>query len=206
MTFVIKSEVLLNKLNSQILLIKATVQMGKLCSLRFNLIFVQQNVTYLLVNSDYDVGCGSFSLGLVIFVTFERTFGMSFRYSRIYSMTFISNYGRCGCLRQCAKTNTVSRVCEAAVNKCELTIGRCHSARRRQIIVDFSKAFDQVSNRHLIHKLKLYGINEIVTNCINAFLSSRTQRVILDGTTSDQIQVTSGVPQGSVLGPLLFLL
>ena len=74
------------------------------------------------------------------------------------------------------------------------------------IILDFSKAFDKVSHRHLIHKLQFYGINKTVTNWINTFLSSRTQRVILDGTTSDQIQVTSGVPQGSVLGPILFLL
>ena len=74
------------------------------------------------------------------------------------------------------------------------------------IILDFSKAFDKVSHKHLALKLKYYGINKIVLDWINSFLTSRTQRVILDGATSDKIQVTSGVPQGSVLGPILFLL
>ena len=49
----------------------------------------------------------------------------------------------------------------------------------------------------------LYNTN--ILDWINSFLTSRTQRVILDGATSDKIQVTSGVPQGSVLGPILFL-
>ena len=76
------------------------------------------------------------------------------------------------------------------------------------IILDFSKAFDKVSHKNLALKLQYYGINKIVglLDWINSFLTSRTQRVILDGATSDKIQVTSGVPQGSVLGPILFLL
>ena len=74
------------------------------------------------------------------------------------------------------------------------------------IILDFSKAFDKVSHKHLGLKLQYYGINKIELDWINSFLTSRTQRVILDGATSDKIQVTSGVPQGSVLGPILFLL
>ena len=74
------------------------------------------------------------------------------------------------------------------------------------IILNFSKAFDKVSHKHLALKLKYYGINKIVLGWINSFLTSRTQRVILDGATSDKIQVTSGVPQRSVLGPILFLL
>ena len=63
------------------------------------------------------------------------------------------------------------------------------------IILDFSKAFDKVSHKHLALKLQYYGINKIVLDWINSFLTSRTQRVILDGATSDRIQVTSGVPQ-----------
>ena len=72
------------------------------------------------------------------------------------------------------------------------------------IILDFSKAIDKVSHKHLALKLQYYGINKIVLVWINTLFTSRTQRVILDGATSDKIHLTSGVPQGSVLGPILF--
>ena len=72
--------------------------------------------------------------------------------------------------------------------------------------LDFRKAFDLVSHRHLIYKMGKYGITQQVQNWVKSFLSQRTQRVVIRGTPSESCDVSSGVPQGSVLGPILFLI
>lgn len=74
------------------------------------------------------------------------------------------------------------------------------------VFLDFSKAFDRVPHQRLLLKLKSYGVDDRTLNWIEGFLSNRTQRVTADSVSSDLIAVLSGVPQGSVLGPLLFLI
>lgn len=72
--------------------------------------------------------------------------------------------------------------------------------------LDFRKAFDLASHRHLIDKMSKYGIRNNILNWVASFLDQRTQRVAIRGTASQPFAVTSGVPQGSVLGPILFLI
>ena len=74
------------------------------------------------------------------------------------------------------------------------------------LMLDFSKAFDTVPHARLLKKLEHYGINGPVNGWIKAWLMNRSQRVIVEGASSDEVSVRSGVPQGTVLGPLMFLI
>ena len=67
------------------------------------------------------------------------------------------------------------------------------------ILLDFAKAFDKVPNARLVYKLEYYGVRGNTLKWIRSFLSDGQQEVVLDEATSDSAQVTSGVPQGTVL-------
>ena len=73
------------------------------------------------------------------------------------------------------------------------------------IILDFSKAFDMVPHKLLLHKLEKYGICGQLLQWLEHFLTKRKMRVVVDGEASQDADVLSGVPQGTVLGPILFL-
>ena len=76
----------------------------------------------------------------------------------------------------------------------------------RSVFLDISKEFDKFWHKGLLFKLKSYVVQGEFISLLECFLSNREQRVILNGQTSDWRKINSGIPQGSVLGPLLFLI
>ena len=86
---------------------------------------------------------------------------------------------------------------QKAVDDCELSCG---------LFLDFSKAFDTVDHDILIDKLEYYGIRGIGKAWFTSYLKNRKQMVTVNGATSDLVIVPCGIPQGSVLGSILFLL
>ena len=81
-----------------------------------------------------------------------------------------------------------------------------HGRETRTVALDISKAFDRVWHKGLLHKLSSYGISGDVLGIIESFLSDRSLRVVVNGQTSEAHKINAGVPQGSLLGPTLFLL
>ena len=74
------------------------------------------------------------------------------------------------------------------------------------LYLDFAKAFDTVDHATLIEKLKWYGVTGQLLDWFSDYLMERSQRVVIDGEASVRLPVTIGVPQGSLVGPLLFVI
>ena len=74
------------------------------------------------------------------------------------------------------------------------------------VFLDLQKAFDSVPHCDLLHVVQNTGLHPILVKWLCSYLIHRSQRVVVDGTVSPDVHAASGVPQGSVLGPILFLL
>ena len=99
-----------------------------------------------------------------------------------------------------------SRSCSSQLLSVLHSIGEALDKNKQTDILylDFAKAFDTVDHVILIEKLKWYGVTGQLIDWFSDYLKDRPQRVVIDSTASERIPVTSGVPQGSLVGPLLF--
>ena len=82
----------------------------------------------------------------------------------------------------------------------------CLTLEVRGVFLDMSKAFDRVWHEGLIYKINSVGISGPLLKLIESFLNNRYQRVLLNGQSSTWLPIIAGVPQGSILGPLFFLI
>ena len=122
---------------------------------------------------------------------------------------------RLGGLKECSGLlPTTQFAYRKGLGTCDALLGVSHTLQRALesgqeawvVQIHFSAAFDRVNHLCILNKLCSVGIGGSVLSILTQFLSNRSQQVMVDGCRSKLVNVVSGVPEGSVLGPLLFLL
>ncbi len=138
------------------------------------------------------------SLLPVISKIFEKTiFKQLYKFLNDNKLLYNSQYG----FRECHSTDYASL---ELVDR--ITLGMDNINTPVNIFLDLSKAFDTLDHHILIKKLEFYGLQGLLLKIMESYLSNKTQYVEIDESNSDMLHLSTGVPQGSILGPLLFII